>query len=263
MLSETIVFVKAGGSFITFKDKPFSVNYSALDSIREALSMVQNRVKLVLGNGGGSFAHYIVKTYSSSSTGAFLTLCQESTRRLNSILVDYLVKHGFRTVSIQTSAIMVETASDFMVFHYPIVYALKNGLIPVVYGECIYSEKNGYRIVSTEEVFLELARFVKPNRIVLLTNVDGIYDKNPLTHSDAKLIERIDQENIESILERLKEQSSSDATGGVYGKLLFTARISRELGIPIYIVNGFNTESVVNAVLGYGSVRGSLIDLSQ
>lgn len=262
MLSETIVFVKVGGSFLTYKDKPFSVNYRALETVSDVLRIVYDKVKLVVGNGGGSFAHFVVKAYSASSVDSIVTLCQESTRKLNSILVDHLVKQGLRAVAIQTSAIMVDTEKGIQVFHTPVSQALSKGLIPVVYGECIFSERNGYRIVSTEEVFIELAKFIKPRRIVLLTNVDGIYDKNPHLHRDAKLITRIDRENIGIVLERLREQSSSDATGGIYGKLVFTAELSRELNVPVYVINGFDKESTINAILGCGEVRGSLIDLS-
>jgi isopentenyl phosphate kinase len=36
-LTRDVVFLKAGGSLITFKDRPVSVNYMALKALAEAL----------------------------------------------------------------------------------------------------------------------------------------------------------------------------------------------------------------------------------
>lgn len=261
VLGETIVYVKVGGSFLTYKDKPFSVNYVALSKLVEALSKVYGSVKLILGNGGGSFAHYVVKQMYNQNVEATLVFCQKATRLLNHILVNYLADYGFKVVSIQTSAFMVHNDSSYEVFIEPLLQALRLNLIPVVYGECIYSKTHGFKVVSTEEVFIELSKFIKPERVVLLTDVNGIYDRNPVMHLNAKKFSLINRGNIGSVLNSIKESSISDATGGVYNKVLKMSELSEKTGVKVYIVSGFNVESVVKAILGYNDVDGTIIDM--
>ncbi len=259
-MSETngIVYVKLGGSFITYKDKPFSINYSALEKTVSIISRTMDRVKLILGNGGGSFAHTIVQMYRDKSVDVLLTHCQNSTRKLNTIVVNYLIEHGVRATGIQTSAIMVYEKGEYSVWVKPIQQALEHGLIPVVYGECIFSD-NGYTIVSTEKVFSILSRYFQPKRIVLLTDVPGIHTCDPKECSDAKLIKKITGENLDEVLNLLRKASSMDATGSIYGKVLSMARLSRETCVDVHVVSGFDIESSIKAILGLEYVNGTLI----
>jgi len=262
-LSENIgyVYVKLGGSFITFKDKPFSVNYVALDKIVEILQRINSTKPLILGNGGGSFAHTVVKLYEDPLLK--IIMCQSSTRRLNSIVVDHLVNNGVKACSIQTSAIMYEIEDGLIVNPTPVKLALTNKFYPVLYGECIFSTKTIYRVISTEEVFTNLSKFFKPSHIVLITDVDGIYTCDPRKCSDAELIRLINRENVDSVLGKLVDQRSRDATGSVYGKVLSMTKLSRELGVKVYIVSGYRVNDVVKAINGEDDVYGTIIDLRE
>jgi len=256
------VYVKLGGSFLTYKDRPFSVNYDALSKAVEILYRVSGKVKLILGNGGGSFAHYVVKTHRDQPVEFILPACQESTRRLNTIVVNTFVNHGLRVVGIQTSGVIVEGADGYVIFTKPIELALKNNITPILHGECIYSEIAGYRVISTESVFRILSKYFKPVRVVLLTDIPGIYTCDPKKCESAELIPRIDQGSLDSVLEMLKASSSVDATGGIYGKVISMAELSRELKVKVAVVSGFDVESATKAILGFSDFRGTLIDMA-
>jgi len=262
-LSENIgyIYVKLGGSFITFKDRPFSVNYVALDKIVEILHRIDSSKPLILGNGGGSFAHTVVKLYEDPLLK--IVMCQSSTRRLNNIVVQHLVNNGVKASSIQTSAIMYELENGLEVNPTPVKLALMNKFHPVLYGECIFSTKTIYKIISTEEVFINLSRFFKPSHMVLITDVDGVYTCDPRKCSDAELIRLINRENVDTVLNKLVDQSIRDATGSVYGKVLSMTKLSRELGVRVYIVSGYRVHEVVKAINGEDYVYGTIIDLRE
>lgn len=262
--SETngFIYVKLGGSFITYKDRPFSINFEALEKTIDILSSVKDKEKMILGNGGGSFAHTIVKSCREEEPDSMLVLCQNITRKLNTIIVNYLVSHGILVTGIQTSAIIVEEEGDFKVFTKPLTHALENNIIPIVYGECIFSAKNNYRILSTEKIFKILSNYFRPKHIVLLTDVDGVYTCDPKTCSEAELIRRIDKYNFGKVLEILERTESRDVTGSIYGKVLSMVELSRELGVKIYIVSGFNVEESINAILGKDIGVGTIIDMN-
>jgi len=253
-----VVFVKAGGSFITCKDKPVKVNSRALSALVEIIHEVKENIPLILGNGGGSFAHYAVLKYRNSSPLDLLAKCHQATRSLNRILVDYLVESEVRATSIQPSSIIYMSRGGLEVYTKPIEVLLKNKIIPVVYGECVLSEI-GVVVLSTEKIFELLAEHIRPSRIVLLTDVSGIFTCNPKTCSTAELISKITPENLSSVLEVLKKTSAIDATGGVYGKVLSMSTFSFKTGIEVIITSGFDVESAILAIRGRFPTRATII----
>lgn len=258
-----LVFVKLGGSFITNKERPMSLNPRALEAASAAVAAALGRVRLLLGNGGGSFAHYAVKALEGSPPSRLVPICQAATRLLNGLVVDHLLAQGVPAVSVQTSAIIFEGDSGLEVNPGPVRVALESGLVPVVYGECLPS-RGGYRVLSTERVFEALAPSLRPSRVVLLMDVAGVFTCDPKKCRGAEPIERVDEANAADVLELLRGAGGSDATGGVYGKVASMIELSKALGVPVALVSGFDIESAVNAMLGrLDRVKGTVIDFSR
>jgi len=254
VLMAKYVFVKIGGSFITYKNKPVSINYTALTSLKEIFSRVLGRdnLRIIVGNGGGSFAHYVVAKYSSCSEVNLVIKCHEATKALNKIIVDYLVENGIPATSVQTSAIIYynEESGEFEVFYKPVKKLANMGIIPIVYGECIPVAGKPL-ILSTESVFSLIARHIKPSRIVLLTDVSGIYTCDPKKCKKATLIRKITPSSVSEVLKILQEQYEHlDATGGILGKVSSMAKLATELGVEVLIVSGFDADSATTAILG-------------
>jgi isopentenyl phosphate kinase len=263
MISELqAVYIKAGGSFLTFKDKPFSINFHALEALSKILKSVLERRQVILANGGGSFAHTVVtKLTGRVDSRAILVECQRTTRWLNKFIVDYLVDEGIKAVSIQTSAIIVGKDGRYHVNPEPVINALRLGITPVVYGECIFTE-GGFEVLSTERVFKLMAQHIKPEIFVFLMDVDGVYTCNPHVCENPVLIERIDSTNYGSVIGMLKSFEGADATGGVYGKVKSAVELSREFRVPVVLASGFDVENVSKIFnKGLTGVRATVVDL--
>ncbi|MEM2024754.1 MAG: isopentenyl phosphate kinase [Desulfurococcaceae archaeon] len=256
------VFVKLGGSFITHKDKPVSVNYHALKHLREIFRAVlrQQGISVLVGNGGGSFAHYTVLKYANTCNKALLVKCHESTRMLNRMIVDYLLESEILATSVQTSSIVYydESSQDIDVFTKPVEVLLSLGIIPVVYGDCVPTLSKPI-IVSTERLFELIARYIKPRRIVLLSDVGGVYTCDPKACENPVVIYRITPSNIAEVLKVLEQSKHADATGGMFTKVQYMSRLAVKLGIDVVITSGFDVESSVSAILGGEPLRGTVI----
>lgn len=259
-MSESIsyTYIKIGGSFITYKDKPFSINYSALENIINILHRVKDK-RIILGNGGGSFAHTIVDRLRNMEPRTLLVHCQNTTRRLNTFIVNYLVEHGLDVVGLQTSAVIYEEHGEYIINTKPLEFILDNNAIPILYGECIFSNTSVYRIVSTEEVFKILSKYFKPSHIVLLIDYSGVYTCDPRECERAELIKYINSSNIDKVLNKLSKTICKDATRSIYGKVEEMAKLSRELGVKIYIVSGFDQDNAVKAIHRDNNVTGTVI----
>lgn len=112
---------------------------------------------------------------------------------------------------------------------------LSLGIIPVV---------NENDSVSVEEIEFGdndtlsalVARLVSADALVILTDIDGLYDKDPRKYSDAKLIHNVD-EITDTIRSAAGDRGSSLGTGGMITKV-DAASIATAAGITTVVLNG-------------------------
>ena len=75
------------------------------------------------------------------------------------------------------------------------------------------------------------------DRLVLMTNTDGVFDKNPFTDPTAKKFHTIKEPDV--LLRMINSQTSEVGIGGMYAKVE-AARLAWYAGIPTVIANGMN-----------------------
>lgn len=120
-------------------------------------------------------------------------------------------------------------------FHSTLERLLELGALPVI---------NENDTVATEEIVIGdndtlaaiAASSINADLLVLLSDIDGLYDKNPRLHADARLIPTV--EEITPDIEALAEGKGSElGTGGMATKIR-AARIATSAGIDMIIANG-------------------------
>ena len=81
-----------------------------------------------------------------------------------------------------------------------------------------------------------VARVCHADVLINLSDVDGLYDRDPRKHADATLIERVESLS-EDLLASAGGAGTERGTGGMEAKLR-AAALSTEAGIPMFIMNG-------------------------
>ena len=81
-----------------------------------------------------------------------------------------------------------------------------------------------------------VAKLVEADLLVMLTDIDGLYDKNPRKFSDAKIIDEV-TEITEEVKAMADGAGTSRGTGGMITKLL-AAEIATNAGCDVIIANG-------------------------
>ncbi len=72
--------------------------------------------------------------------------------------------------------------------------------------------------------------------LILMSDIDGVYDKNPKDHSNADLIEEV--YDIDGLLEEIDVAGKTPfGTGGIVTKIAAARRVN-EYGIPMVLTNG-------------------------
>jgi glutamate 5-kinase len=92
-----------------------------------------------------------------------------------------------------------------------------------------------------------VAVLIKADLLVLASDIDGVFDKNPHLHKDAKLIPEI--KNIAEAKSLVEERDSGLGTGGMNSKLE-AAMICQQANIETWIVGGGSNNFLVNAIEG-------------
>ncbi len=88
---------------------------------------------------------------------------------------------------------------------------------------------------------------IKADLLILASDIDGVFDKNPHLHSDARHISEI--KNIEEARNLVEERDSELGTGGMNSKLE-AAIICQKENIETWIVNGGANNFLINALEG-------------
>ncbi len=92
--------------------------------------------------------------------------------------------------------------------------------------------------------------FIHADQLIILTDVNGFYDKNPKLHADAKKIDYLETITKEMILST-ESSGSSVGTGGMKSKLV-AAKRALSLGVPVFIGVGTGDDKLLNILKGKG-----------
>lgn len=90
-----------------------------------------------------------------------------------------------------------------------------------------------------------VAALIKADLLVIASDIDGVFDKNPHLYPDAKLIAEI--RDIEDAKKLVEERDSGLGTGGMNSKLQ-AAVICRDAGIEMRIIGGAKNNFLVDAL---------------
>ena len=128
---------------------------------------------------------------------------------------------------------------------------LELGALPIINeNDAVATDEIGVENTSGENDSLSaiVAAAIGADLLVLLSDIDGLYDKDPRRHPDARLIPTV--ERVDDELFTLAEDSSTGlGTGGMITKLR-AAAIATEAGCEMVIANGSKPEVLYDIAAG-------------
>jgi isopentenyl phosphate kinase len=225
-------------------------------------------MRMVVGHGSGSFGHIVARQHgtrhgvqTAAEWHGFAEVAA-SAARLNRVITETLLSAGLPVWSLQPSAsAWCESGELVAMATKQMELALCNDLVPLVYGDVALDGSQGGTIISTEEIFAYLARQLRPDRIVLVSDVDGVFDRDPVADPSAGRVPHIGPANWATVRQALGGSRATDVTGGMLTKVENMVALAQELpGLAIQIICG-NRPGVLQATLvdPVGSLSGSTI----
>ena len=129
---------------------------------------------------------------------------------------------------------------------------LEQGVIPIVNenDSVSYTEiESEDRLFGDNDMLSAVvAVLTQADRLVILSDIDGFYDKDPRLYKDAKLISRIDTID-DSVYALAGGAGSRRGTGGMRTKLQ-AADLATSQGIDTIVTNGKNPEALYDLMQG-------------
>ena len=213
-----VIVISLGGSIIV----PNNVDYGFLSNFEKVIKKIAKKNKVVIVTGGGSTARkYIEPLVRDKADDKVYSLIGIATTKLNARLVNGLF--GFGERKIPDSLVDVKNALR----KHDIVVCGALGFKPDM---------------TSDGDAAEIAEYLKADVFLNLTNVDGLFDKDP-KYKDAKLISMISFDDFYNIAKKIKFKA------GQHFVLDFVAaEIIRKAKIKTIILNGRKLKNLENCL---------------
>ncbi|MEX2143472.1 MAG: isopentenyl phosphate kinase [Anaerolineales bacterium] len=253
-----MLFLKLGGSLITEKDKPSMVRADTLARVSKEIATARAAdpgMRLLLGHGSGSFGHFPAQQHgtrrgvASPEQWRGFTEVWRQAAALNHLVMDALHAAGLPAVAFPPSASVLAADGTILAWDLqPIRGALEAGLLPVVFGDVAFDTVRGGTILSTEDLFVHSALNLKPARILLTGDEEGVlanYLSNP------QLIREITPASYSQIIANLSGPAVPDVTGGMVGKVeAMLGLIDQLADCQVRIFSGLVPGNIQKAISG-------------
>lgn len=249
--------IKLGGSVITDKSKQYFVREDVIANIAEELRpVIEAGEKVALIHGGGSFGHVeakrAIERYGKLDERSFAKISY-AMMKLNGIITEIFFSKGIEVVSFPPHAFchyLCDTG-EFDCSYDLIKRSVDYGVLPLTFGDIVLTKPYcGAKIISGDDIAIDLAKLLKAEKIIFLTDVDGLYEDpdNPDT-----LIGDLKYSEINNVMNSIliKSRSIADVTEGLLGKLNKIESAFKQVNEleEVLIINGLKKGRLTSALL--------------
>lgn len=267
MNMKKLIIIKIGGSVLTDKTKAFTPDMKAINRIAKEIHEARKEdksLRLLVGHGGGSFAHVPAKEYriregmTSERSLKGVSIVQDAASRLNRIIINALIDAGENTISVQpSSSVLMKKGRVLNWYTKPMEEMLAKNILPVFFGDVVVDVDKGADIASTEVLINHLVKVFNPDRIVIAGNVDGVCTTDPHKSPKAKLISIITPKNFSKVKKYLGGAVGIDVTGGMLNKTQEMLELANQ-GFESILVNAAKPGRLKDALLGK-KIKGTIV----
>lgn len=245
------VVVKVGSAVLTQNDE------IALDRMRnlvEFLVELRKTNEVILVSSGAVAAGYTALKLNRAIL--------QNKQALASIGQPILMKkYGkkFATHNILTAQVLV-TAANFKIddeinrIKDTVNTLLSNGVIPIINENDATSTKE-LVVGDNDQLSAYITRYTDSDLLIILSDIDAYYDKDPRTYTDAKILKVVNSINADE-LEKEATPHGAFATGGILTKLK-AANYLLECGIDMVLTSGYDLADIKSLMFDNKHIGGT------
>lgn len=241
------IVIKIGTSSLTYPTG--GMNLRRIDRLAMILSDLMNRGKEIILVSSGSVGIGVEKMGLKEKPVD--TRTKQAAAAVGQCELMYVYDKAFAGYS-HTVAQILLTRDDIAIprrkrnMQNTFSYLIDNGIIPVVNENDTVSVEE-IEIGDNDTLSARVAELVDADLLILLSDIDGLYDHDPHKYKNASLIERV--YNIDGVRSAAGGSGTKMGTGGMVTKL-DAAEIATSAGIHMVITNGDNVDAIADIIDG-------------
>ena len=230
------IVVKIGTSTLTYPNG--SLNLRRIEALVRTLSDFKNAghevVMVSSGAVGAGYARLGLESYPD--TLAKKQACAAvGQSQLMKIYENFFAEYGHTVAQILMTKDVIDNPHRLELVRNTFHTLIDMKCIPIVNeNDSVSSEEMQFGGNDTLSAYVGIAS--DADLIINLSDINGLYDKDPRKNPDAKLIDRVEEINDE-IRSYAGGAGTNRGTGGMIAKIK-AASIATNMGIPMLIING-------------------------
>lgn len=234
--------IKFGGSVITRDDPNDSFDFENTSRLSKEIMPLTSGTVLVHGTGhvGKPFAvehEYVEDGLIAAEQTLLIAEIRNALLRLNADVVATLCSNGVPAFSVSPATFFDEDMKEFR--HASLVTELRQqmqlGHVPVFYGDLMPRSDGVFQVFSSDRITAILSRRIKPDRVVFLTDVAGVFAKNRKGEKARNPMRELSSGNLDDVFHSAGDQS--DVSGGMQAKITNALEVASHAG-ECLIANG-------------------------
>jgi len=166
------------------------------------------------------------------------------------LMVNY--KEASQKAGFQVAQILLSASDCFVRERYDNLQNVfeelaKHGIVPII-NENDSVVVDEIRIGDNDRLAARVAQMISADLLILFSDIDGLYDKNPKSNKDAKLIKEVSKIT-KKIEEMAGDVTSSVGTGGMITKIT-AAKMATMSGCEVVITSGLVDHPLSKLIAG-------------
>ena len=233
------IVIKIGSSILIAENK-FRLDW--LETFAEdVLQLINNNIEVIIVTSGAVALGKSNLINVGGQDNAKLSLPQKQASaaigqiKLMSYYHDIFAKKNLIVAQILLTANDCNSRQSYNNASNTIETLLKNAIIPII-NENDSVAIAEIKIGDNDRLASRVSQMAEANLLILFSDIDGLYDKNPRKYKNAKLLRIV--ENIDNAIEEMADGSdSSVGTGGMKTKI-DAAKMANASGCDVIITDG-------------------------
>ena len=252
-LDKKRIVIKVGTSTITNEDG--SINFRVIDRLCRVLAEIESmgyKVVLVSSGAIGVGVNKLRLKEKPVETRIKQAAAAVGQCGLMHIYDKFFGEYGKLVAQILFTSDDLEVSEKRENLSNTLEALMENGVIPIINENDSLSYNE---IISKKKIFGDndmlsaiVANFIKSGKLIILSDIEGLYDSNPKDNPEAKLISRVEKID-EEVLSLAGGAGSARGTGGMISKL-DAASYATGYGIDTLIIYVREPERIYDIIEG-------------
>jgi len=248
------VVLKVGSAVLTQNG---TLALERLQNLVNFISLLQNKYEIILVSSGAVAAGYSLINLNKSIIANKQTLAALGQPLLMDTYRKKFAKHNILCSQVLLEATIFKDKTRLNNAKDALEVMLKNKIVPII-NENDVTAIEELVFGDNDQLSAYICKYFNADILVILTDIDGYYDKNPHEYDDAKLQKNVDYID-PKLLDEKHSANSAFATGGIVTKLKAADFLMRNEK-KMFLTSGFDLKCAHDFLLDENHLNGTLFE---